>query len=251
MSRRRKDLKKKVASLSALGAGVLVFGAGEAEAGIIYSGAVNAQVGFSSGNSSYAIPTLGLAFGRFGTTYGSSGIRSVYARGSAQLAVQGFFLQLFSAGAMWNQASAVGNSAVIGGRRWGIGSSSSGSGGSSYYGSYARAAFTFPVASKMGLDPFNDKYALFQFNNGQNTLYGWVQLSYAVSASFGPDPQFGPDLTIHSWAYDDTGASIAAGDTGQNGAQTPEPGTMASTGLAAVALGAAGLRQWRKTRKAA
>ena len=42
----RKDLKKKIASLSALGTGILVLGAGNAEAGVVYSGPLNVDVGF-------------------------------------------------------------------------------------------------------------------------------------------------------------------------------------------------------------
>jgi PEP-CTERM motif len=61
---------KKLASLSAVGAGALVFGAHEAEAGIIYSGPVNAKVGFDSGfGPSYLSPALpsGLEQFRFST----------------------------------------------------------------------------------------------------------------------------------------------------------------------------------------
>ena len=50
-------------------------------------------------------------------------------------------------------------------------------------------------------------------------------------------------LTIHDWAYDDTGAVLPAG-------VVPEPAST-GMGLGALALGAAGLRRWRKTRKVA
>jgi hypothetical protein len=101
------------------------------------------------------------------------------------------------------------------------------------------------VAYPVGLAPFTDRYALFEFTDGGNTLYGWIQLSYSVDGfSLGPDPAFGPDLIIHSWAYDDSGQTIAA-------AYVPEPGTASSLSLAALALGAVGLRKWRKARPAA
>ena len=48
-------------------------------------------------------------------------------------------------------------------------------------------------------------------------------------------------LTIHDWAYDDTGAVLPAG-------VVPEPAST-GMGLGALALGAAGLRRWRKTRQ--
>jgi hypothetical protein len=52
-----------------------------------------------------------------------------------------------------------------------------------------------------------------------------------------------PDVTLIDWAYDTSGAQIPAGDTG-----TPEPSTLALSGLAALALGAKGLRRWRAAR---
>jgi hypothetical protein len=51
------------------------------------------------------------------------------------------------------------------------------------------------------------------------------------------------DVTLVDWAYDTSGAQIFAGDTG-----TPEPSTFALSGLAALALGAKGLRSWRAAR---
>ena len=48
------------------------------------------------------------------------------------------------------------------------------------------------------------------------------------------------------WAYDTSGAQIPAGDMG-----TPEPSTFALSGLAALALGAKGLRARREARKKA
>jgi hypothetical protein len=113
-----------------------------------------------------------------------------------------------------------------------------------------------PFANSFGHTPFSNLYAQFQFNNFSGTFYGWIHLTYTVSSSFGSDSSFGPDLTIHDYAFEDTGQLIAAGDVGTNtvvSANTgvPEPGTLASTGLAALALGATGLRKWRKNRKAA
>jgi hypothetical protein len=126
--------------------------------------------------------------------------------------------------------------------------------GARIWGSFTTSAASSvpPVrfSQTLGNQSFDHLYSLFQFEDGSNTLYGWIQLSYSVSGQFGPDAIFGPELTIHDFAYDDSGAVIAAGQT-VDASQVPEPSTAASTGLAALALGAVGLRQWRKTRQPA
>jgi hypothetical protein len=63
--------------------------------------------------------------------------------------------------------------------------------------------------------------------------------------AFGTGGSNGPDLTVVSWAFDDTGAPIHAGD---EGGTVPEPGTLGTTGLAALTLGALGVRRWRNAR---
>ena len=91
-----------------------------------------------------------------------------------------------------------------------------------------------------GNGPFDHEYALFSFNNSGITNYGWVELSLAI------DSTHGPNVTLEGWAYENTGALINAGDTG-----VPEPSSFALLGLGALALGATGVRRWRKARKAA
>src|SRR5215471_12222992 len=60
MAAKRKNLKKKIASLSALGAGALVFGAEEADATAIYSGPIDVHVGYGAdGIAYYQSPGLG------------------------------------------------------------------------------------------------------------------------------------------------------------------------------------------------
>jgi hypothetical protein len=85
-----------------------------------------------------------------------------------------------------------------------------------------------------------DEYLLFRFTGGGLTkdLYGWAQLSVTIPA------KHELEVTLIDWAYDTSGAQIPAGDTG-----TPEPSTFVLTGLAALALGARGLRAWREARK--
>ena len=115
------------------------------------------------------------------------------------------------------------------------------------WGSHSGSGSGSPVqfATAIGNPSFNDRYALFNFQDSGNTYYGWIHLSFSISGQFGDNPEFGPDLLIHDWAYDDSGALLEAG------VGTPEPSTAVSTGLAALALGAVGLRRWRKTRQAA
>ena len=118
--------------------------------------------------------------------------------------------------------------------------------GARAWGSFPGSGSGSPVqfATAIGNPSFNDRYALFNFQDSGNTYYGWIHLSFSISGQFGDNPEFGPDLLIHDWAYDDSGALLAAGEA-------PEPSNAISTGLAALALGAVGLRRWRKTRQAA
>ncbi|WOO39807.1 hypothetical protein [Rubellicoccus peritrichatus] len=65
--------------------------------------------------------------------------------------------------------------------------------------------------------------------------YGWAEATFYDGAQAG--------VTIHRWAYEDDGSPIQVG-------AIPEPATV-TTGLGALALGAAGLRRWRKAKQAA
>ena len=72
---------------------------------------------------------------------------------------------------------------------------------------------------------------------GTETHYGWISYSIAYSA---PD---GYDFTVHSWAYNDVaGEGIIAGQTTASGSSAV-PGL---GGLAALAIGAAGVRSRRQ-----
>jgi hypothetical protein len=237
---KQKALHKKIASLSALGAGALVAGAGSAEAAVIYYPNISADVGFGPGaTAKYLSPLLGsssayFTFARFGRilSAGRAGFRGVgvYGCGCVLFGTQSSFLRVFQAGAKLTSAAPLFSTAVAGVRVWASNTSSG----------VRTATFT----QLYGLGSFSDEYALFTFPSGPNTLYGWIHLSFSITGGVGTDPNFGPTLTIHDFAYDDTGAPLAAG-------AVPEPATAVSTGLAALALGAAGLRRWRKARPAA
>jgi len=91
---------------------------------------------------------------------------------------------------------------------------------------------------------FNNLYLLFEFKDSSlpsdPLRYGWVNLSLAngnLSTLFDY-----PSLAIGGWAYDTTGAQIRSG-------AVPEPGSMSFLALGALALGARGLRSWRRNRR--
>src|SRR5436853_3782006 len=94
--RNPKNLKKKIASLSALGAGALVLGAGKADAGVVTSGNLNFHVGFDlGGQDHYASPGFGshnayFSFKRFSynSSYSNSRYIKAYGCGCLELAQQ-------------------------------------------------------------------------------------------------------------------------------------------------------------------
>jgi hypothetical protein len=87
------------------------------------------------------------------------------------------------------------------------------------------------------IDRIGDFYMLFTFNpTGTQDLYGWLHLYGACGC--------GLDTVLVDMAYEDSGAFIETG-------ASPEPATGIPTGLAALALGATGIRRWRKSRKQA
>lgn len=81
-------------------------------------------------------------------------------------------------------------------------------------------------------------YIGFRFTPAGTTLYGWAEVTLTNGGNFGA-------FTLHSWAYDDTGAAITAGQT----SAIPEPASIA-TGLGALAMGAAALRRKRRDAQA-
>ncbi len=78
-------------------------------------------------------------------------------------------------------------------------------------------------------------YLLFKFTDGAASGdYGWISFTANVNG-FGSS-----SITITGWGWDDSGATIGAGVTA-----SAVPG---GTGLAALAIGAAGLRGRRRSR---
>jgi hypothetical protein len=234
----RKTLKR-IASLSAVGAGAVVATADQAEASIIYSGPIttNNTVGWTS-SGAYgefarkvfvgSVSAGSFAFKPWSRHNAQTGTRSIYAIGFNGLDFAGNSrLNLYTKGVSWHSPAARGT-LLVNGRVWSVS--------------------TTPWATSNGnRGRFTDQYALFTFNFVDGPHYGWIELSGYVSGSYGTDLSYGPSVTVEGYAYEQTpGVKIQAGDTGA----VPEPGSFALTGLAALALGAAGTRRWRAARKA-
>jgi hypothetical protein len=249
---------KKLASLSALGAGAVALTGTNADAGII-SDVLDGKVGFDPANGfgqSFqfhlpGIPQTLLSFHTYtkinvAPTFQSftRGLK-IQATNGARFAGRSVYLTgprvtiryftPFSAGYTFASYRPAFTSTRFG-RYWSAWQTAYGSGTSASY---------FGLSS-----PFTDKFLLFKFGDASNPNYGWLELSYSFSNVFGPDPAAGPNLSITAYGYEtDPGVQIAAGALGS--APAPEPGTAELGGLAALALGAEALRRWRKTRKAA
>jgi hypothetical protein len=220
---------RRLASLSALGAGALGLSGSAEASSIVYSGILDEKVGF--GRVTFAGP--GGAGGMLkvwsvtGTCLESCGDHGVRLYDHVASHGTEFLFRATASGR--GMVSAFSRNA-----KFGIPAHSKLAGeGSVVLAGYASSG---PIQ----YTNFNvtDKYLLFEFTGGslKQDLYGWAQLSVLPFAQ----------VTLVDWAYDTSGAQIPAGDTG-----TPEPSTFALTGLAALALGAKGLRSWRAARKSA
>jgi hypothetical protein len=246
---------RKLASLSALGAGTLALGAPDAEAGVI-SGSPNLLLGPWNG-SGYTLDLpwntqLRIMGSSAGSVYSGRWALDIFAGpyGQINFKMLGGIVNVFDSGKNWSAASGNGGMTAI------IGSRSqtrtfqinpptyvNTSGGGGYW--QGGSTQSFLHGRVLAGHAFTNQYVLFQFCDETQTNYGygWLQLSQAL------DADTGPNVTVERWAYDDTGYMLPAGSlTGDTGS-IPEPSSLVLSGLGALALGAAGLRRWRAARR--
>lgn len=84
------------------------------------------------------------------------------------------------------------------------------------------------------------KYLLFNFTVGGSTNYGWIEILATTTGVDGSGKSL-YSATIGRWAYDTSGTPITAG-------QILAPAVPGGSGLAALAIGAAGIRGRRRSR---
>ncbi len=108
----------------------------------------------------------------------------------------------------------------------------------------ARTILTTTTTSVFGVEngfSNGSQFLGFRFETGTgDTLYGWAEFTINAGEGVGT-------VVVNQWAYNDTpDGSIEVGQTEDDAPSTPEP----SSGLALLAMGAAGVYRWRKNRKA-
>lgn len=188
-----------------------------ADAAIVYDSSVNTLIGLGSpwtlnlpGDADLFVKQSQIGSFNFADAL-QAGVNSPYVRFQAKHTSGYFFLAWGGAGKTWNN---IGGTSVRS------------------YGNIGVRRSTMVI----GPGSFAHQYAAFRFKDstqGNAVRYGWVEMSMDLGGFSGPD------VTIHAWGYDDTGATIAMG-------AVPEPTAAAAATGAALVLGAAGVRAWRR-----
>jgi hypothetical protein len=247
MGRLRTKTVKKLASLSALGAGALALAPDSAEASVIaYNGAPITLTFTSSADPLNPSPSVSWFAGLNGSlplpapailAFGLYSCHCGHAKAGALGYSLAFATQLLGtiSGGGYSFVGLFNSGSAMPGRGW------SGFYPIASFFPYYSSALQSSILLSGGNGQFAHKFALFSFNNGTGgTDFGWAELSLTAFNNF--DGTVTETLTIENYAYDDSGALLPAGEV-------PEPGTMGSMALGALALGAVGLRRWRAARQ--
>lgn len=227
----------------AAAAGASLGMAGTADAAIIYSGVQNLMVTIPNTAASTAanlsVDMDGAGNGFFASALFQAQLYTYTSiiNGSAGVRPNGLAAFL---GTNPNAADKLGSGAII----------SSGGVFNAAFGGNQRlqTATYFGFATGNTANPFTDGVSAFvgvKLGTGGTENYGWIRL---ILEDLGDNPAgtLGADgtnyfdkVTIVDWAYDDSGAAIAAGDTGA-------PALAAPQSLALLAWGAVGIRVLRR-----
>jgi hypothetical protein len=231
--------RKRLASLSALGAGALGVTAIPAQANdIVFSGVINVEVP----NSTYLYTMAGPegAAGVFKYTWGECEITCFHLSSWAAVALSskpgkfGTAFRFLATGPRNSFAQGAPQAAI-----WGTAAGKSTKSADVWY-SYSQHGIETTFSA-------TDKYLLFRFQGGKlkHDMYGWVRLQVTAKG----------EVDIVDWAYDPSGVRLPAGYHGSGRSDQQVMGTLPplaadATGLPALALGAPGLRRLRAARAA-
>ncbi|MBI1323177.1 PEP-CTERM sorting domain-containing protein [bacterium] len=202
------------------------------------SGAVNQTVGWDNGSLHSAAIQLTLKTGKFEIFQNANGNPTL---GTYRVEIgaadqSGFQMRVYTR----TGASNLYNAGMLfnGGQTWGSGSNaiSFAFGGRLTF--YKHDSIT-DRTTQGPLSPQTDRYLLFEFQDAGDFYYGWVQVNIA-NEWVGSNPN--NYITVLSYAWQK--GIIQAGATA-----VPEPSTVVTSGIAALAGGALALRRWRKERK--
>jgi hypothetical protein len=230
---------KRLASLSALGAGALGVAACPASANdIVFSGVIN--VGIPDSTYKYTMLGPNGAAGAFKYTWGECEITCFQISAWAAVALSskpgkfGTEFRFLATGPRNSFAQGAAQDAI-----WGTAA-----------GKATKSADIWYSFSDHGIETTftaAEKYLLFRFQGGalKHDMYGWARIQVTPKG----------EVDIVDWAYDPSGIHLpagyhGAGQTDQQEAGTLEPSAADATGLPALYLGAPGLRRLRAARAA-
>lgn len=250
---------KQLASLSALAAAALAMGAGEAQATIIWSGPITSGntvgIAFGPTTSFYKTRTsvlpggLGPAKPRFEALAGSAS--PGFAVGIAGLTAAQTFPGNFGPGFYFLDVTGV--------TSFGLGFVKGFKKGATFFGPLLSstatvrpgvqlAAVAHGSAHDFTAEDFITKtapYALFAFGTSSGGHdFGWANLGLLATHT-SHSGRYAVELTVNSYAYQDDGLPIAAGDVPE-----PSSGALELTALAAFVIGGPAVRRWRAGRRA-